>query len=98
MGLLAGGWISQRLRQPAVLGELLAGLVLGPSVINFMHLPQFTDRAVEETVLHLAELGVICLMFIAGLEIDLGDLLKAGRVSTLAGNGSLMTLRIAGVS
>jgi Kef-type K+ transport system membrane component KefB len=81
----AGGWISQRLRQPAVLGELLAGLMLGPSVINFMHLPPFTDRAVEETVLHLAELGVICLMFIAGLEIDLGDLLKAGRVSTLAG-------------
>jgi Kef-type K+ transport system membrane component KefB len=81
----AGGWISQRLHQPAVLGELLVGLVLGPSVINFMHLPQFTDRAVEETVLHLAELGVICLMFIAGLEIDLRDMLKAGRVSTLAG-------------
>ena len=81
----AGGWISQQLRQPAVLGELLAGLILGPSIINFMHLPPFTDRAVEETVLHLAELGVICLMFIAGLEIDLGDMLKAGRVSTLAG-------------
>lgn len=91
----AGGWISQRLRQPAVLGELLAGLLLGPSVIDFMHLPTFTDRAVEETVLHLAELGVICLMFIAGLEIDLGDMLKAGRVSALAGvTGVIVPLTI----
>src|SRR5512147_960940 len=80
-----GGWLSQRLHQPAVLGELLAGLLLGPSFLDFLHAPAFTDHAVEETVLHLAELGVICLMFIAGLEIDLSDLLKAGRVSALAG-------------
>ncbi len=91
----AGGWISLRLRQPAVLGELVAGLLLGPSVLDFLHLPAFTDHAVEETLLQLAELGVICLMFIAGLEIDLNDLLKAGRVSMLAGTiGVIVPLSI----
>jgi Kef-type K+ transport system membrane component KefB len=81
-----GGWLSQQLRQPAVLGELLAGLILGPSVINLLHAPALTDPYLEETVLHLAELGVICLMFIAGLEIDLTEMLHAGRVSALAGS------------
>lgn len=80
-----GGLLSQKLNQPAVLGELLVGLVLGPSLVNFMHLPPFTDRGVEDTVLHLAELGVICLMFIAGLEIELAELRHAGRVSAYAG-------------
>ncbi len=80
-----GGLLSQKIRQPAVLGELLAGLLLGPSVINLMNLPPFTDYGAEETVLHLAELGVICLMFVAGLEIEIGELRHAGRVSTYAG-------------
>ena len=80
-----GGWISVRLRQPAVLGELLAGLLLGPTVINLLSLPPFDSPSLEETVLNLAELGAVLLMFIAGMEVDLRELRNSGRVAVLGG-------------
>jgi len=80
-----GGALSKRLGQPAVLGELLAGVLLGPSLVNYFHLPWFTDAHLGESVKDLAELGVIFLMFLAGLEIDLGEMAKTGRAAALAG-------------
>ncbi len=80
-----GGALSKRLGQPAVLGELLAGVLLGPSLFNFFHLAWFTDAHLGENVKHLAELGVIFLMFLAGLEIDLREMAKTGRAAALAG-------------
>lgn len=81
-----GGWISVRLRQPAVLGELLAGLLLGPTLIDLIHLPFFPDpEFLGEQVLDLAEIGVVFLMFVAGMEVDLGEMARAGRVSVLGG-------------
>ena len=60
----AGGWLANRLRQPAVLGELLAGLLLGPSLLNMLDWPALTNPSnphlLSETVFELAELGVIC--------------------------------------
>jgi len=81
----AGGWVSVRLHQPAVLGELLAGLILGPSVIDLLHLPIFTSPSLGETVLDLAELGAVLMMFIAGMEVELEEMGRAGRVAVLAG-------------
>lgn len=85
----AGGWLAVRLRQPAVLGELLVGVLLGPSVLNLLHWPLLTNAAephlLTETIYALAELGVICLMFLAGLEVDVRELRRTGRVATLAG-------------
>lgn len=82
----AAGYLSYRLGQPSVLGELMVGLILGPSVIDFLHLPIFTaDAHTGETIRELAEFGVLLLMFIAGLELHLSDLAKSGRVSALAG-------------
>lgn len=78
------GWLSARLGQPAVLGELLVGLLLGPSVLNLFHWPVFSGAA-EETVIVLAEMGVIMLMLIAGLEVDLRELRRAGKSALLAG-------------
>jgi Kef-type K+ transport system membrane component KefB len=79
------GALSVRLRQPAVLGELLAGVVLGPSVLNLLGWPMLHDAHLEEQVFHFAELGVILLMFVAGLEIEAGELLASFRIATLAG-------------
>ncbi len=88
-----GGFLSNKLGQPAVAGEVLAGLLLGPSVLNFLNLPFFTDAHLEETIIHLAELGVLCLMFIAGLELHLDDLVKSGKAAVLTGLfGFLLTL------
>jgi Kef-type K+ transport system membrane component KefB len=85
----AGGWLAVRLRQPAVLGELLAGVLLGPSLLGMLQWPFLTNAAephlLTETIYHLAGLGVICLMFLAGLEVDLREMRRTGRVSTLAG-------------
>ena len=74
-----GGWFSTRVGQPAVLGELVAGLLLGPSVLNVFGLPYFEAVHTVETLHALGELGVILLMFAAGLEIHLSDFAKAGR-------------------
>lgn len=81
----AGALISTRLGQPAVLGELLMGLVLGPTVLDLLGQPIFAGNHVGDIVLEFGELGVIFLMFIAGLEVDLDEMLKAGRVAVLAG-------------
>ncbi len=81
----SAGFISARLGQPAVLGELLAGLILGPTILDLFHIPIFYGGHTEQVILELGELGVIFLMFIAGLEIDLDEMLKSGRVALLAG-------------
>jgi Kef-type K+ transport system membrane component KefB len=80
-----GGYLSYRLGQPTVLGELLAGLLLGPTVADFLHLPFITDTHLAETIHSMAEIGVLLLMFIAGLDLHLSDLAKSGRVSAAAG-------------
>ena len=60
----------ERIGQTAVLGELLAGVIIGPGVLGLVR---------ETEVLHaLAELGVLILLFEVGLESDLDDLLRAG--------------------
>ncbi len=81
------GYIATRFGQPAVLGELIAGVVLGPSVINLLHITAlFPDGAsVEHTVIEFAEIGVVLLMFSAGLEVDLGSLVKVGRTALTSG-------------
>ena len=69
------GEAMERIGQTAVLGELLAGVVVGPGILGLVH---------ESEVLHaLAELGVIILLFEVGLESNLGDLLRAGVQATL---------------
>jgi Kef-type K+ transport system membrane component KefB len=82
----AGGWVSVRLRQPAVLGELLVGLILGPSLIDLLHLPfVFDPDLLEQEIVDLAEIGVVLLMFVAGMEVDLGEMARSGRVSVFSG-------------
>lgn len=70
--------IFQRLRQPVVLGYLLAGIVVGPHT----PIPIFADQHSSET---LAELGVILLMFALGLEFSLRRLLRSGTTSLAVG-------------
>lgn len=79
------GALSIRLGQPAVLGELLAGLMLGPTVLNLFGWPILHDEHLQEQIFHLAELGVILLMFIAGLEIEVGELMGSFKVAVIAG-------------
>src|SRR5919109_4729571 len=68
--------VFQRLRQPVVLGYLLAGLIVGP----YVPVPLVADRAVVE---ELSELGVILLLFSIGLEFTIGKLIRAGGVAAV---------------
>ena len=73
----AARWIGQ----PAVLGELLAGVFLGASVLGLIDLGDHDDP--QNAVLHfLQEVGVVILLFEIGLETDLVQLLRAGASST----------------
>ena len=78
------GYLSVRLGQPSVLGELLVGILLGPSLLDILHLPFITGH-LGETIKELGELGVLLLMFIAGLELHLDELTRNTKVSALSG-------------
>ena len=76
------GELAERIGQPAVVGELLAGVLLGPSVLGFV------DPTLPS--LHLiAEIGVVLLLFGIGLETDLKRLLSVG--------GAAFTVAVVGV-
>ncbi len=88
-----GGYLSYRIGQPSVLGELVVGILLGPSVLNLLSLPTFSDMHLGETIQHLAEIGVLLLMFLAGLDLHFTDLVKSSKVAGLAGvSGMLLPL------
>lgn len=78
------GYLSTRIGQPSVLGELLVGILLGPSVIDVLNLP-FIDHALADTIAEFGEMGVLLLMFIAGLELHLSELTRNTRVAAYAG-------------
>jgi Na+:H+ antiporter len=65
----------ERLRQPPVIGEIVAGVLLGPSLLNLVHPSEMTWV--------MAEIGAIFLLFTVGLETKPSDLLRVGGVSAL---------------
>jgi Kef-type K+ transport system membrane component KefB len=79
------GYLSQRAGQPSILGELLVGLVLGPSLINLIHLPFINNTHLDEIVATLGEMGVLLLMFLAGLELNLTEFGRSTAVSAFSG-------------
>lgn len=81
---------SKKINLPAVVGSLLAGIILGPVLLNIIQ--------PSETITNLAELGVIVLMFEAGLETDLKELKKSGLAAfVIALLGVLVPLMIGAV-
>ena len=87
----ASGYLSGRLGQPAVLGELLIGLLLGPTLLDMLHWPLLGSGHLEETFHQLSHLGVLLLMFVAGLEVDLKAMIQTGRPAVLAGSLGVIT-------
>ena len=71
------GLFTRKIHMPAVVGALVAGVILGPSCLNLITLTGDTGVFLEQ----MAEIGVILLMFNAGLETDLSELKKNGVAS-----------------
>ena len=69
------GEIFERLKLPAVLGEIVAGAILGPYALGWIH--------VSDTIQSIAEIGAVFVLFNAGLETSPGDLIRVGRTALL---------------
>ena len=76
-----GGELAERLRVPSVIGEIVAGLVVGPSLLGVVE--------PNELLTVLAEVGVILLLLQVGLEMDLGEMRRVG--------ASAMSVAVAGI-
>lgn len=71
----AMGILARKCKAPQVVGEIIAGLLIGPCVLGWVAQSEFLSQ--------MAEIGVILLMFSAGLETDLKELLKTGPIAFL---------------
>ena len=69
------GIAARKCKAPQVVGEIIAGLIIGPSVLGWV--------AQSDFLAQMAEIGVILLMFSAGLETDLKELVKTGPIAAL---------------
>lgn len=76
LAALACGVIMTRLRQPAIVGYILAGVVLGPSGLKLVSNP--------DAVSTLAEFGVLMLLFVIGIELDLRRFIQGWKVAVVA--------------
>jgi len=78
------GEICRKLKQPVVIGEILAGIIVGPSVVgtlfpDFFHQVFLSQPRAFGAFDGLANIGVILLMFVAGIEVDLKQIVKQGK-------------------
>ncbi len=80
------GHISTKFGQPSVFGELFVGILLGPTLIDLANLPFVTDSHLITAIHDFGEIGVLLLMFLAGIELHLHDLAKSSRVAMFSGS------------
>jgi Kef-type K+ transport system membrane component KefB len=84
------GWLCQRIGIPSVLGQLLMGVLVGPSLLGWVHPGNLLDT--------FGNLGVIILMFIAGLETDMQQMRQVGRAAFISATAGVILPFIAGTA
>jgi len=82
------GEVFERLRQPAVIGELIAGILIGPGMLAWVH--------PSETLSTVSIMGVIVLMFAVGLETRPSELFKVGARALIVGSVGIVLPMVAG--
>jgi len=98
------GALANRLHQPSVFGEILAGLILGPTVLNVLAWPVFLPPSgapgapLLDLVRDLAQVGVLLLMFVAGLETDVALMRHVGRVAFWSALGGVVLPLVTGTA
>ena len=96
------GALAGRVGQPAVLGEILVGLLLGPTLLDVMGWPIFAGAeggtALSDVLRDLAEIGVLLLMLVAGLETDLQEMRRVGKVAFWSAFGGVVLPLVGGAA
>ncbi len=87
------GWVCKKVGQPSVIGEIIAGIILGPSLIG-MYFPEFSAALFPITSLgnlqFLSQLGLILFMFIVGMELDLKVLRNKAHEAVVISHASII--------
>lgn len=87
------GWICIKIKQPSVIGEMIAGIVLGPSLLG-MYFPEFSAFLFPKESLgnlqFLSQIGLILFMYIVGMELDLSVLRKKAHDAVVISHASII--------
>jgi Kef-type K+ transport system membrane component KefB len=83
-------FVSRRLRIPSIVAYILTGLLLGPVGLDLLSLPGGHDSGQYEAVAVAAELGIVLLLFLVGLELSLENIRAVGKVAVAAGIGQVI--------
>ena len=87
------GWICIKIKQPSVIGEMIAGIILGPSLLG-MYFPEFSAFLFPKESLgnlqFLSQIGLILFMYIVGMELDLSVLRKKAHDAVVISHASII--------
>jgi Kef-type K+ transport system membrane component KefB len=87
------GWLCKRIGQPTVIGEIIAGIILGPSLIGF-YFPEFSTALFPDHSLgnlqFISQIGLILFMFIIGMELDLKVLKNKAHDAVVVSHASII--------
>lgn len=89
------GHVFERLKQPSVVGELIAGVILGGSILGQFVPSTILDFSIPEFE-YFGHIGILFLLFLAGLEVDIGRIKKTGGTAALATAGGVIAPLILG--
>ncbi|MEK6300790.1 MAG: cation:proton antiporter [Acidobacteriota bacterium] len=95
------GWLFGKLRQPRVVGEMLAGILLGPSLLGWLAPALSSSLFPPDSLGHLtalSQVGLLIFMFLVGLELDLGHLRELGGAAVMTSLVSIVVPFILGSS
>jgi Kef-type K+ transport system membrane component KefB len=87
------GWVCKKVGQPTVIGEIIAGIVLGPSLVG-MYFPEFSAALFPAASLpnlqFLSQIGLILFMFVVGMELDLSVLKNKAHEAVVISHASII--------
>jgi len=87
------GWVFRKIGQPSVIGEMIAGIVLGPSLVG-LYFPEFFDALFPAASLgnlkFLSQIGLILFMFVIGMELDLKALQNKANDAVVISHASII--------
>lgn len=94
-------WLFTKMGQPSVIGEIIAGIILGPSVFGLVAPGAFESIFPTESLGNislLSQFGLIFFMFVIGMELDLGEIQKNLKKSLIISHASTIFPFILGVA